>query len=114
MIAGQTTRGRNVRRFGLCLALGALWVLGGCGGGVSGEIGQACMAGGRNAANPRLCSCIQSVANQSLSGSDQRRAARLFSDPQEAQDTRASNRPGDEAFWQRYRAFASRAEATCR
>ncbi len=103
-----------MRRFGLCAALGALWVLGGCGGGVSGEIGQACMAGGRNAANPQLCSCIQGVANQSLSGADQRRAARLFSDPDEAQSTRVSDRAGDEAFWGRYRAFANRAEAVCR
>ena len=99
-----------MQRFGLCVALGALWVLGGCGGGVSGEICQACMAGGRDAANPRVCSCIQGVANRSLSGADQRRAARFFSNPDEAQQVRASRDP----FWDRYEAFATQAEATCR
>ena len=99
-----------MQRFGLCVALGAFWVLGGCGGGVSGEIGQACMAGGRDAANPRTCACIQGVANQTLSGSDQRRAARFFSDPDEAQEVRASGN----SFWDRYEAFAAQAEAICR
>lgn len=101
-------------RFGLCVALGALWVLGGCGGGVSGEIGRACMTGGRDAASPQMCSCIQGVANTSLSGSDQRRAARFFANPDEAHETRASDGPRDEAFWERYSAFAARAEAICR
>ena len=100
-------------RFGLCVALGALWVLGGCGGGVSGEIGRACMMGGRDAASPQLCSCIQGVANTSLSGADQRKAARFFTDPDEAQETRASDGSRDEAFWDRYSAFAARAEAIC-
>ena len=102
-----------MQRFGLCVALGAFWVLGGCGGGVSGEIGQACMAGGRDAANPRLCSCVQGVANQTLSGSDQRRAASFFDDPDRAEAARFSDRPADDAFWERYRAFADTAEAIC-
>ena len=102
-----------MRRFGLVAALGALVILGGCGGRVSGDIGRACMAGGRNAASPQLCSCVQGVANQSLSRGDQRRAAQFFENPDEAQQTRASDRAGDEAFWQRYRAFADRAEAIC-
>lgn len=102
-----------MHRFGLCVALGAFWMLGGCGGGVSGEIGRACMTGGRDAANPRLCSCIQGVANQSLSGSDQRRVARFFANPDEAQETRASDGYHDESFWDRYRAFTARAEAIC-
>ncbi|TNC63559.1 arginine transporter [Rubellimicrobium roseum] len=93
--------------------MGALVVLGGCGGRVSGDIGRACMAGGRNAASPQLCSCVQGVANQSLSASDQRRAALFFEDPDRAQETRASDRAGDEAFWLRYKAFSQRAEAIC-
>jgi hypothetical protein len=91
------------------VALGALWVLGGCGGGVSGEIGRACMAGGREAANTQLCACVQGVANQSLTAAEQRRAARFFTDPDEAQEARESG----SAFWERYRAFASQAEAIC-
>ena len=94
-------------------ALAALLVLVGCVGRVSGTIGRACLEGGRDAATPALCSCIQGVANQSLTAADQRRAAAFFEDPQEAQDTRQSGRAGDEAFWQRYRAFADRAAAIC-
>ncbi|MFC5567015.1 arginine transporter [Rubellimicrobium aerolatum] len=101
------------RRFGLGVALGALVVLGSCGGRVSGDIGRACMAGGRDAASARLCSCVQGVANQSLSGSDQKRAAQFFTEPDAAQQVRTSDRPGDEAFWERYRAFADRAAAIC-
>jgi hypothetical protein len=95
------------------VALGALWVLGGCGGGVSGEIGRACMTSGRDAANSALCSCVQGVANRTLSASDQRRASRFFGDPDRAQETRISDRAADEAFWLRYRAFANAAESSC-
>ena len=112
--AAAEARMSRIRRVGLGAALGALWILGGCGGGVSGEIGRACMTSGRDSASPQLCSCIQGVANQSLSGSDQRRAARFFGDPDRAQDVRLSDSAGDDAFWERYRAFATRAEAICR
>jgi hypothetical protein len=101
------------RRLGLTAALGVLWVLGGCGGGVSGDIGRACMASGRDAASPQLCSCVQGAANQTLSASDQRRASRFFDDPDRAQQTRTSDSSRDEAFWLRYRAFADTAEALC-
>lgn len=84
-----------------------------CGGGVRGEIGQACMAGGRQAANPALCSCVQRVADQTLTGSEQRRAVAFFEDPHRAQETRQSDNRSDENFWQRYRAFSNRAEASC-
>ncbi len=98
------------------VAVMAVVMLAGCGGGarsVSGEVAKACIAGGRDAANRSLCSCVQQVANQSLSAADQRRAAGFFEDPQTAQDTRQSDRASDEAFWTRYRAFADRAEASC-
>lgn len=88
-------------------------VLAACGPRVSGEIGQACLAGGRSAANPQLCSCIQQVANQSLSGRDQRRAATFFADPQLAQDIRQADGRANEAFWQRYRAFYQQAQQSC-
>jgi len=105
-----------MRQIGLMNKIGvvaALLVLAGCGGRVSGEIGQACMSGGRSAANAALCSCVQQAANQSLSGAEQRRAAAFFAEPQLAQDTRQSDRPQDEAFWPRYRAFSERATAMC-
>jgi hypothetical protein len=53
------------------------------------------------------------VANQSLSAADQRRASRFFGDPDRAQDVRLSDTARDDAFWERWRAFAERAEAIC-
>ena len=94
------------------IILVALATLAACGGG-SGPIGSACLSGGRDAATPSLCSCIQRVADQSLSRSEQRRAAGFFSDPQRAQDTRQSDNASDEAFWRRYRAYADRAASVC-
>ncbi len=96
------------------LAILALGALAACGGGaLSGDIGRACMSAGREAASPALCTCIQQVANQSLSSSDQGRAAAFFDNPDKAQQTRQSDAPRDEDFWDRYRAFADRAEAVC-
>ena len=103
----------GLRRLGLSAALGALWVLGGCGGGVSGEIGQACITSGREAASRQLCSCVQGVANQTLSPTDQRRVARFFGNPDEAEAVRASDAARDEAFWDRFRNFTDTAEAIC-
>jgi len=95
------------------MMVAAALALSGCGGGLPGEIGGACMSGGRDAANRTLCSCIQGVAAQTLSAADQRRAADFFADPQEAQDVKASRSPADDAFWDRYQAFVGRANAQC-
>lgn len=103
----------GLRRIGLCAALGAFWVLGGCGGGVSGEIGQACITSGREAASRQLCSCVQGVANQTLSPADQRRVARFFGNPDEAEAVRSSDSARDEAFWDRFSNFTDTAEAIC-
>ncbi|WP_341213522.1 arginine transporter [uncultured Limimaricola sp.] len=91
----------------------ALTALAACGGGQpSGAISRACEASGRPGANASLCSCVQGAADATLSGSEQRRAAKFFKDPQKAQDTRQGD--GTSAFWNRYKAFADRAEAICR
>lgn len=94
----------------------ALATVAACGGGsrgATGDISNACLAADRRAANPALCSCVQQVANQSLSGREQTRAAAFFADPQLAQDTRQSDRPGDERFWLRYKAFTELATQVC-
>ena len=80
---------------------------------MAGPIERACNASGRQQANPRLCACIQQTADATLTRGEQRRAARFFDDPHEAQVVRQSDRAGDEAFWQRYRAFGDAAEARC-
>jgi hypothetical protein len=98
------------------LMVGALASVAACGGGsrgATGDISSACLAADRRAASPALCSCVQQVANQTLSGSEQSRAASFFNDPQLAQDTRQSDSAGDERFWQRYRAFSDLAGQIC-
>lgn len=98
------------------LLIGALASIAACGGGsrgATGEISQACIEADRRAANPALCSCVQQVANQTLSSSDRTRAATFFADPQLAQDTRRSDRSSDERFWDRYRAFTDLASEIC-
>jgi len=85
-----------------------------CGPRVTGAVGTACVQSDRSAANPRLCSCVQQAANQTLNGSDQARAAEFFADPQLAQDTRQSDNRGNEAFWDRYEVFADTARRQCR
>lgn len=99
----------------IILMIGALATTAACGGGgrVSGDVGQACMDAGRRDASPALCSCVQQVANQSLSGRDQARAAAFFSDPQLAQDTRQSGSSSDRAFWDRYKGFSELATEIC-
>ena len=79
----------------------------------AGAISNACMKTDRKAANRALCGCIQQVADQSLSRSDQRRAAKFFKDPHSAQEIRQSSNRSDEAFWLRYKAFGERAGALC-
>ena len=77
-------------------------------------IESACNRSDRSAATRGLCACVQQVANRHLNRSEQRQAARFFSDPDRAQGVRVSRSDRDRAFWQRYRAFANDAEAGCR
>ena len=100
--------------------IGAVVSLASCGGGggrgvpsATGDISRACEASGRNAASSAMCSCVQSVADQTLSGSDQSRAVSFFKDPQRAQDTRQSDNSRDEAFWKRYKSFTDLATQIC-
>jgi hypothetical protein len=102
-----------LRRAGLAGALLALWVVGGCGGGVSGSVGQACLASGRDAASRVLCACVQGVAAQTLSSADQDRVARFMGNPELAERMRSDDGRAAEAFWERYQAFADAAEASC-
>ncbi|SHE38284.1 hypothetical protein SAMN05444339_101218 [Loktanella atrilutea] len=92
----------------------ALVTLNSCGAGVRGEMGKACMASGRSAANSALCSCVQRTANATLTRRDQRLASSFFEDPQKAQDIRQSDTSSHEEFWKRYRQFTGQAERSCR
>lgn len=81
---------------------------------MSGPIDSACIRSDRARGNAPLCGCIQRVADQTLSRSDQRRAAAFFRDPHQAQEVRMSKTDADNAFWARYKQFAGTAEAYCR
>lgn len=80
---------------------------------LAGPISSACNQSTRSAATPALCSCIQRVADQTLRGSDQRRVASFFKNPDKAQEVRMSQRSADDAFWERYTRFGQQAEAIC-
>lgn len=90
--------------FGAMCFAGAAW---------AGPIERACLRSGQDAANRATCSCIQQVADMTLSGGDQRQAAKFFSDPERAQNVFLSKRASDDAFWDRYRNFGATAEAYC-
>lgn len=80
---------------------------------VSGPIDSACVRSDRGASNKALCGCVQQVADMTLSRADQRRAASFFGDPHQAQEVRMSKSDRDNAFWARYKNFATTAEAYC-
>ncbi len=80
---------------------------------MAGPMEKACLNSDRRGATRAVCSCIQQVADMTLKGGDQRKAARFFADPDRAQDVRMSSKSADDAFWDRYRNFGSTAEAYC-
>jgi hypothetical protein len=79
---------------------------------VAGPIERACMSSDRGG-NQALCGCIQQAADMTLSGGDQRRAAKFFNDPEAAHATWVSQSKSDDAFWDRYKSFGQTAEAFC-
>ena len=87
--------------------------LAGASAALAGPIETACNASPRAKGDRALCTCIQQAADRTLSRSEQRRAARFFKDPDEAQQVRASKTDRDNEFWDRYRAFGDMAEAFC-
>lgn len=104
-------------------------ILAGCGGGkrndsrggatpiyaptAHGPLRTACLASDRKVRSSSLCGCIQAVANQTLSSSEQKRAVRFYSDPHMAQDVRQSSRPSDKQFWKSYSEYGKRATQIC-
>lgn len=88
---------------GLLLCTGPAWA--------GGAIANACQSAEGVAGG--LCDCLQEVADQTLDGGDQRRAAKLFRDPDKAEELRMADSGSAEEFWQRYTNFAATAEAVC-
>ena len=79
----------------------------------AGPIQSACLQAGRSGASPGLCSCIQQVANITLRGADQRKAASFFRDPDKAQEVHMSKSRADDDFWDRYVIFGQQAQMAC-
>jgi hypothetical protein len=79
----------------------------------SGPIASACASSPRQSTNAGLCGCIQKVADQTLRGGDQRRAAQFFQDPERAHEVWMSSSASDDSFWERYKNFGAVAEASC-
>ena len=79
----------------------------------AGTIERACLSSDRRGADRAVCGCIQQVADMTLRDGDQRRAAKFFTDPDRAQEVRASDRDADNAFWDRYKNFGATAEVYC-
>jgi hypothetical protein len=79
----------------------------------TGPINSACLASDRRARSSQLCGCIQAVANQTLTRSDQVRAVKFYDNPQAAQDTRQSSSASDERFWDAYSDYGKRAAQIC-
>lgn len=77
-----------------------------------GTIERACMRSDRTASRD-LCQCIQRVADQTLTRSDQRKGAKFFAKPHKAQEIRQSDNASNEAFWKKWKAFGNTAEAIC-
>ena len=110
----------------ISIALTLVVSLSACGGGrdgvgrglvalvTAGPIAKACLESGRSAVTPARCDCIQQVADQSLSGPDQRRGATFFGAPERAQDVRLSDTTLDDEFWARWTDYGKRAEQICR
>jgi hypothetical protein len=82
-------------------------------GAMAGPIESACNRSNREAATRTLCKCIGQVADQTLRGGDQRKAAAFFKDPDKAHKVWISQTNADDAFWERYKAFGDQAEAYC-
>ncbi|MDN5786708.1 hypothetical protein [Pseudorhodobacter sp.] len=80
---------------------------------IAGPIESACLKSERAGASRALCGCIQQVADMTLQGSDQRKAARFFKDPDQAQKVRMSKSDSDNEFWARYKNFGDTAQAYC-
>ena len=79
----------------------------------AGPVERACNASDRSAATRSVCNCIGQVADRMLSGADQRRGAKFFRDPEKAQGVRLNDSAAMDAFWERWTAFGSAAEASC-
>ncbi|KUJ78737.1 hypothetical protein [Ruegeria profundi] len=77
------------------------------------NIKRACLASDRAEATRDRCNCIQRVADQALTRSDQKTISKWFQDPHQAQELKMSRTARDDALWDRYQNFGQMAQAIC-
>ncbi len=80
---------------------------------LAGPIETACQRSDRQGASRSLCACIQQAADMTLDHADQRRAAKVFNDPEAVQKVKLSDTDRDDNFWVRYRNFGETAASVC-
>ncbi|MBM1634402.1 hypothetical protein JQV27_16245 [Sulfitobacter mediterraneus] len=79
----------------------------------TGPIQKACQQANRKAASRARCGCVQAVADRELSNADQRRGAKMFSDPHKLQEIRQSDNASNERFWKAWKAYGKVAAELC-
>lgn len=79
----------------------------------AGNIKRACLQSDRGRGQTQLCSCIQKVADVTLTRSERSTVSKWFADPHQAQVVRQSASHRDEKLWLRYRAFGDNATRVC-
>ncbi len=81
----------------------------------AGLIERACLSSDRRAGgDTRLCACIQIVADQVLTPSEQRLGAGFFKNPDRSQEVRQSDNAADAVFWEKWKAYGEAASEYCR
>lgn len=74
---------------------------------------RACLSSSAKSKSVRLCGCIQAAADATLNGTEQRKTAKLISNPDLSQDVKASDSWSNERFWERYTTFSEVAQKYC-
>ena len=79
----------------------------------AGSVQQACLSAGSSEANYRVCRCIQSAADVTLSVKDRSLAAEIIRNPDNVTGIKSSKRRNHARFMERYSQFGELARAFC-
>ena len=79
----------------------------------AGSVQQAYLSAGPSKANYRVCRCIQSAADATLSVKDQSLAAEIIRNPDNVTEIKSSKRRSHVGFIERYSQFGELARAFC-
>ena len=79
----------------------------------AGSVQQACLNTGSNKADYRVCRCIQSAADATLTVKDQPLAAAIIRNPDNVTEIKSSKRRNQARFMERYSQFGELARAFC-